>query len=303
MRKKGTNPKNTIAFQGYPGAYSHLAALQAFPEMIPLPCPSFEETFAAVKKRRARLALIPIDNSLAGRVTDIHHLLPDSSVYIVGEHFERIEHQLLGMKDAKLSDIREVVSHAHALGQCRKFIARRKLRAIIHADTAGAAIDVAHRGDRRVAAIASKLAAKVYGLKILKRNIEDAEHNTTRFVVIAREPVNPDPSLPVVTSFVFRVRNIPAALYKAIGGFATNGVNFSKLESYILNGKFAIAQFYAEIEGHPATRPVRLAFQELRFYTKEFRILGVFPASPYRKEEKRLVAVTQIKIRHGRMRR
>ncbi|MBI2618160.1 prephenate dehydratase [Candidatus Kaiserbacteria bacterium] len=291
MRRKRPSSKNTVAFQGYLGAYSHLAALQAFPKMTPLPCPSFEETFAAVKKGLARLALIPIDNSLAGRVTDIHHLLPDSGVHIVGEHFERIENQLLGTKDAKLSDIREVLSHAHALGQCRKFITRRKLRTIVHTDTAGAAAEVAERRDRRVAAIASKLAAKIYGLKILKRNIEDAGHNTTRFIIIAREPVNPDPSLSVVTSLVFRVRNIPAALYKAIGGFATNGVNFSKLESYILNGKFAIAQFYAEIEGHPASRPVRLAFQELRFYTKEFRILGVFPASPYRKEEKRLASV------------
>ena len=277
---------DTIAFQGLHGAYSDLACRQVFPKMTTLPCRAFDDAFAAVRDGRARLAMIPIDNSVAGRVADIHHLLPDSKLHIIGEHFLRVDHHLLGVKGATLADIRRVHSHIHALGQCRRLIRDTGIEPVVHVDTAGAAHDIAERGDKTQAAIASELAGRLYGLVSLKSNIEDAEHNTTRFLIMAREPKVPAPeSGPTVTSFVFRVRNVPAALFKALGGFATNGVNMTKLESYLVDGRFQAAQFYAEVDGHPEAAHVKRALDELAFYTHEVKILGVYPAHPFRQAE------------------
>ncbi len=282
MSEAAADPANAIAFQGQLGAYSHLASVEAYPEMRPLACESFEETFGAVSGGRAALAMIPIENSLAGRVADIHHLLPDSGLHIVAEHFQPVAHHLLAPKGAAVDGLETVHSHIHALSQCRRLIRELGLKAVVHADTAGAAAEVAARGDRSEAAIASKLAAEIHGLDVLKAQVEDAEHNTTRFVIMAREPVEPDPGAgPVMTTFVFRVRNVPAALYKVLGGFATNGVNMVKLESYMLDGTFTATQFYADVEGHPAHEPVRLAFEELEFFA-HVTSLGVYPANPFR---------------------
>ena len=275
-------PDNTIAFQGQPGAYSDLACRTAFPKMTTLPCRAFEDAFEAVRDGEAALAMIPIENTVAGRVADIHHLLPGSGLYIVGEHFQRVNHHLLAVTGARIADLTHVHSHIHALNQCRKLIRELKLEPVEHVDTAGAAADVAKAGDKTQAAIASELAAKVTGLQSLKANIEDAEHNTTRFIVMARAPNDPGPDAPhVMTSLLFRVKNVPAALYKALGGFATNGVNMTKLESYVGEG-FVAAQFFAEAEGHPKQRPLELALEELAFHTHEIRILGVYPAHPFR---------------------
>ena len=285
--KTKSDPDKTIAFQGMPGAYSDLACRDVYPKLATLPTDTFVETFAAVEEGRARLAMIPIENSVAGRVADIHHLIPHQKLHIIGEHFQRVEHHLLAVPGAKLADLRIVRSHVHALSQCRNVIRKLGLTAIVHADTAGAAKEIAERGDKAEAAIASELAASIYGLKSLKANIEDAAHNTTRFVILARDAVDPGLKAgPVMTSFVFRVRNIPAALYKALGGFATNGVNMTKLESYLVDGSFVSAQFYAEIDGHPEAASVRLALEELTFYSDEVRILGVYPAHPFRKRVK-----------------
>ena len=278
------DPAGLIAFQGAPGAYGDLACREAYPALRTLPCPSFEDAFAAVREGRAGLGMIAVENSIAGRVADIHHLLPGSGLHIIGEHFQRVNHHLLAVEGASLKTIRTVHSHVHALSQCRKVIRELKLKAIVHPDTAGAAADVAERGDTSEAAIASSLAGEIYGLVSLRADIEDADHNTTRFLVMARDPIDPDPqSGPIITSFVFRVRSVPAALYKALGGFATNGVNITKLESYIVDGAFTVAQFYADIEGHPDQRPVRLALEELSFFSREVRILGVYPAHPFRR--------------------
>jgi prephenate dehydratase len=278
-----TDPTATIAFQGAPGAYSHLSCRVAYPKMAPLPCASFDDAFAAVRDGQAALGMIPIENSVAGRVADIHHLMPDSGLHIVAEHFQRVNHHLLAVPGATLEGIRTVRSHVHALSQCRNLIRAFGWKAVVAADTAGAAEEIAAKGDPTVAAIASELAAETYGLVSLRANIEDAEHNTTRFVVMAREPINPDPKAgPVVTSFVFRVRNVPAALYKALGGFATNGVNITKLESYQVGGQFVAAQFYADVEGHPEERNLRLALEELEFFSREVRVLGVYSAHPFR---------------------
>ncbi len=229
--------------------------------------------------------MIPIENSVAGRVADIHHLLPESDLYIVGEDFERIRHQLLGLPGAKIDDLKAVLSHTHALGQCRNVIRELGLVAVREADTAGSARIVKEQGDKTQAAIASKLAAEIYGLEILKADIEDAAHNTTRFVVLASEPDDAEPdSGPVITTFIFRVRNVPAALYKALGGFATNGVNMTKLESYQLEGSFNATMFHADIEGHPNDRHVSLALEELSFFSSEVKVLGTYPASPFRQE-------------------
>ena len=276
-------PSRTIAFQGLPGAYSDLACRQAMPKFVSLPTEAFEDTFDAVRKGRARYAMIPIENSVAGRVADIHRLLPDSGLHIVAEHFQRVEHHLLAPQGATLKTIRTVHSHVHALGQCRKAIRTLKLKAVVHVDTAGAAAEIAERGDPTQAAIASALAGKIYGLKSLMANIEDAEHNTTRFVVLSKKPERRRGSGLVVTSFVFRVRNIPAALYKALGGFASNGVNMTKLESYMLGGDFHATQFYADIEGAPEDRSVALALEELAFFSEELRILGTYPAHKFRR--------------------
>jgi prephenate dehydratase len=281
---RGSQPFK-IAFQGESGANSHIACAEAFPDHQPLPCRTFEDAFAAVSTGAAHLAMIPIENSIAGRVADIHHLMPASHLHIVGEHFLRVHHQLLGVPGSTLDELVTVASHVHALGQCRNVIAELGLRTIVAADTAGAARELAESGDRRRAVIATTLAAQIYGLEIRRANVEDEDHNTTRFLVLAAEPQDAEPEdRPVITTFIFKVRNVPAALYKALGGFATNGVNMTKLESYQLEGQFSATQFYADIEGHPADRPVRLALEELAFFTNSLRILGVYQASPYRAE-------------------
>ena len=275
--------QGVIAFQGEPGAYSEMACRAAYPALETLACGSFEDTFAAVMNDRAGLAMIPIENSSAGRVADIHHLLPEGGLHIVGEHFQKVNHQLLAPKGASLESIKSVHSHIQALSQCRSFLRSRGLKPEVHADTAGAAAEVGRLGDPSQAAIASALSAETYGLEILASDIEDAEHNTTRFVVMAKEPIDPDPADgPVVTTFVFRVRSVPASLYKALGGFATNGVNITKLESYLLGGAFTVAQFYADIEGPPDQLSVRLALEELSFFSRQVHILGVYHASPFR---------------------
>jgi prephenate dehydratase len=227
--------------------------------------------------------MIPIENSIAGRVADIHHLMPHSGLHIVAEWFLPVRHQLLGLKGAQIADIKTVESHVHALGQCRNIIRKLKIKAVVAADTAGSAREVAEAGDPTRAAIATRLAADIYGLDVLAGNIEDESHNTTRFIVLARQARHaPSDNGPVITTFVFRVRNIPAALYKAMGGFATNGVNMTKLESYMIEGNFFATMFYADIEGHPDDRNVALALTELEFFSKEMKILGVYPAHPYR---------------------
>ncbi len=274
-----------IAFQGEPGANSHIACKQAFPRYQPLPCPTFEDAFAAVRTGRAALAMIPIDNSVAGRVADIHHLMPASRLHIVAEWFLPVQHQLMAPKRATLRTVKTVESHVHALGQCRKIIRALRLKAVVAADTAGAAREVAEAGDMTRAALATKLAAKIYGLRILKKDVADAKHNTTRFVVLAREPKWASrKEKRVVTTFVFQVRNIPAALYKALGGFATNGVNMTKLESYMVDGNFSATQFYADVQGHPKHRALELALEELEFVSqpKTLRVLGVYPAHRFR---------------------
>lgn len=274
-----------IAYQGEPGANSHLAAVEAFPDLEPAAYPTFEDALAAVKSGEARLAMIPIENSVAGRVADIHHLLPDAGLYIVAEHFLRVRHQLMALPDASLDTIKRVMSHTQALGQCRNTLRKLGLKPVPEADTAGSARLVSQGNDLTVAAIASRLAAQIYGLKILKEDMEDEAHNTTRFVVLSKEPDDAEPDDgPVVTTFLFRVRNVPAALYKALGGFATNGVNMTKLESYQEEGTFNATMFFADIEGHPADRAVQLALEELSFFSTELKVLGTYPASPYRKE-------------------
>lgn len=273
----------SVAFQGEPGAYAHLAARECLPHAMAIPRPTFEDAIASVHDRATDLAIIPIENSLHGRIADIHHLLPEAGLYIVGEHFHRVRHQLLGLKGAKLEGLKTVMSQGPALGQCRKLIRDMKLTAQNWHDTAGSARHVAELRDPCVGAIASSLAAEIYGLDILKTDVEDEPHNMTRFLIMAPEP--DDAALdsgPVVTTFVFRVRNVPAALYKALGGFATNGVNMTKLESYQLGGSFNATQFYADIEGHPEERNVRLALEELRFFTSKLTVLGVYPAHPFR---------------------
>ncbi len=275
--------ERAVAFQGLPGAYSHLACREAVPDFVPVPCGTFEDAFAAVSESRARYGMIPIENSLAGRVADIHHLLPDSNLYIVAEHFQRVQHQLLGPKGGTLAGITRVHSHIHALSQCRGFLRRHDLNPTVHADTAGAAAEVAERGDPAEAAIASRLAAETYDLEIIKADIEDAEHNTTRFVLLSKRQERPELDAgPCMTSFVFRVRNVPSALYKAMGGFATNSVNMVKLESYQLGGSFAATQFYADVEGHPDEPAVTRALDELQYFSTHVKILGVYPAHPAR---------------------
>ncbi|MDH5749499.1 MAG: prephenate dehydratase [Rhodospirillales bacterium] len=285
---QNSEPENLIAFQGEPGAYSDLAARQVFPEMTTLPCAAFEDAFAAVSQCRARLAMIPIENSVAGRVADIHHLLPESDLHIIGEHFQRVDHHLLAIKGATIEGLIRVHSHVHALSQCRKLIRELGVEPVIHADTAGSAAMIAGMGDPTQGAIASKLAGEIYGLQSLRANIEDAEHNTTRFLIMAREAIDPgleSEDNKIITSFIFRVKNIPAALYKALGGFASNSVNMTKLESYLVGGSFQAAQFYAEVEGHPESPALKRALEELNFFTHEVKILGVYPAHPFREHD------------------
>ena len=277
--------RRKIAFQGELGANSHIACNEAYPGYQPLPCSTFEDAFAAVRSGRADLAMIPIDNSVAGRVADIHHLMPQSKLHIVAEWFLPVQHQLMAPKGATLKTIRTVESHIHALGQCRNIIRALGVRPVVAADTAGAAREVAEAGDISRAALATKLAAKIYRLRILKKDVADAKHNTTRFVVLARKPSWASrKDRQVITTFVFQVRNIPAALYKALGGFATNGVNMTKLESYMVDGSFAATQFYADVQGHPKDRGLALALEELEFVSqpKTLKILGVYPAHAFR---------------------
>jgi prephenate dehydratase len=281
-----TAPETTlrrVAFQGEPGAYAHLAIREALPSAFAVPQPTFEGTINAVSNGETALAIIPIENSLHGRIADIHRLLPDAGLHIVGEHFHRVHHQLLGVKGASLDDIKTVLSQEPALGQCRRLIADMKLGTQNWHDTAGAARHVAESRDPSVAAIASSLAAELYGLEILKADVEDETHNVTRFLIMSRESCQAAlDSGPAITSFIFRVRNVPAALYKALGGFATNGINITRLESYQLGGSFNATQFYADIEGHPEERNVRLALEELEFFTSRLTLLGVYRAHPFR---------------------
>jgi prephenate dehydratase len=273
-----------IAYQGEPGSNSHLVCTQAYPDWEAVACASFEDVFAAVEGHQADLALIPIDNSLAGRVADIHHFLPTSALHIVAEHFLRIRFALMVLPGATTDTIKTVHSHVHALGQCRRVIRELGLQPVISGDTAGAAREIAEAGDPTQAAIAPPLAAEIYGLEVLADDVEDEDHNTTRFVVLSRDFVKaPRGNGPVVTSFVFHVRNLPAALYKALGGFATNGVNMTKLESYMEGGAFAATQFLAEVDGHPDDLGVQRALEELAFFTTDVKILGVYPADPERR--------------------
>jgi prephenate dehydratase len=274
-----------VAFQGEPGAYANLAAREALPHVTAIPRPTFDDAVEAVRAGETDLCIIPVENSLHGRIADIHHLLPEAGLYIVGEHFHRVRHQLLAVKGATLAGLKGVYSQGPALGQCRRLIKEMKLTAHNWHDTAGSARHVAELKDPTVAAIASSLAAEIYGLSILRADVEDEAHNMTRFLIMAREPDDaPNDGQKVVTTFVFRVRNVPAALYKALGGFATNGVNMTKLESYQLGGSFNATQFYADIEGHPEERNVRLALEELQFFTSKLTVLGVYPAHPFRDE-------------------
>jgi prephenate dehydratase len=268
-----------IAYQGERGANSHLACLDRYPDHTPLPCATFEDVISAVEGGMADLAMIPVENTIAGRVGDIHHLLPATRLHIVAEYMMRIRFQLMAPAGSSLDQIDRAYSHVMALGQCRDFLRNHGIEAVTAADTAGAARQVSESGDKRAAAIAPALAAEVYGLDILAEDIEDAQHNTTRFAIMARDPVDIRAGDGrAMMAFLFQVRNIPSALYKALGGFATNGVNMTKLESYQVEGSFSASQFYAEIEGHPDDRSVQLALEELGFFSTWLKILGVYPA-------------------------
>ena len=282
---KTINRAKRVAFQGEPGAYANLAAREAVGHAAAIPVGSFDEAMEAVKKGDCDLCIIPVENSLMGRIADIHHLLPDSGLHIVGEHFLPVRHQLLGLKNAKLEDITQVYSQIPALAQCRNIIRDLKLVAHNWYDTAGSARHVAELKDPTAAAIASTLAGELYGLKVLKADVEDEHHNMTRFLIMTAQPEEaPDDGRKTVTTFVFRVKNVPAALYKALGGFATNGVNMTKLESYQLGGSFNATQFYADIQGHPNDPPVKRALEELEFFTTRITVLGVYPAHPFRED-------------------
>ncbi|MBV9813300.1 MAG: prephenate dehydratase [Acetobacteraceae bacterium] len=275
---------HTIAFQGRPGAYSDLACRTAYPAWITLPCHTFEDAVEAVRDGAAELGMLPCENSLSGRVPDMHRLIPQSELHIVGEVFQRVEHCLLAPKGACIGGIRRVHSHAVALGQVHRIVRELGVQAVVEADTAGAAEQVAAWGNPEDAAIASSLAAELFGLTILRRNVEDAAHNTTRFYVMSRTTKAPPATTPdLMTTFVFRVRNVPAALYKALGGFAINGVNMTKLESYMLDGQFTATQFLCDVEGHPEQPTVRRALEELSFFSRETRVLGVYPMADFRK--------------------
>lgn len=286
-------PPRTIAFQGAPGAYSHQACEEARPGLEAVPCLSFEDAFVAVQEKRADLAMIAVDNNLAGRVADVHRLLPGSGLYIIGEHFLPVHHALLGVRGARVEDVKTVYSHIHALPQCRKLIKRLGLKQVVYADTAGAAQHVAEKGDKSCAAIASGLAAKIYGLDILMENVEDEGYNTTRFLILSPKPEHPpfEPGNNYMTTMLFRVRNIPAALYKALGGFATNGVNMTKLESYV-DRDFLPGHFYCDVEGHPSDPLFALALDELRFFAEDVTLMGTYRAHPFRKGAQQKEGIT-----------
>lgn len=275
-----------IAFQGEPGAYGHQACREARPGHEPLPCATFEDAIDAVRSGAAALGMIAVENSTYGRVADVHHLLPESGLHIVDEAFVRVHVNLLGVKGAQISDVRRVRSMSILLGQARGFIRDHGLQTLNWSDNAAAAREVARIGDKAEAAFASEIAAEIYGLDVLAAHVEDSDNNTTRFLIMAREPdLSRRGTKGMMTSFVFRVRNIPAALYKALGGFATNGVNMTKLESYMVGGRFTATQFYAEIEGHPDDPAVIRAMEELSFFTDHVRLMGVYPAARPRHEE------------------
>lgn len=276
-----------IAFQGAHGAYSDMSCRAVFPGLETLPCETFHAAFAAVRSGEADLAMIPVDNTIAGRVADVHYLMSKGDLFIIGEHFLPVNHMLLGVKGAKIEDLKHVHSHIHAIPQCRNFLGKLDVKPHVHADTAGAAKEIAERQDKAHGAIASELAAQIYDLEILAREIEDESHNTTRFLILSPEPMIPEQQKGVktMTSLLFEVRNIPAALYKALGGFATNGLSMTKLESYV-DGNFQAARFYCDIEGHPESRAFKRALEELGFYAKDVTFLGSYPAHPFRKEYK-----------------
>ena len=273
---------NNIAFQGVLGAYSHMACQAHRPDLTPLPCASFSEMIAAVQDGGADCTMVPVENSTAGRVADIHHLLPESGLFIISEHYQPVAHKLLGIKGAQLSDITEVHSHEQGLAQCRLTLHKMGVKPIIHSDTAGAAKDIAARGERHVGAIASALAGEIYGLNTVQDSITDKLTNTTRFLVMSREHTVPkEITAPAMTTIIFEVRSVPAVLYKALGGFATNGINLTKLESYMLDGSMNAARFYVDCEGHPETASMKLALEELQFYCTDggIRILGTYPTN------------------------
>jgi prephenate dehydratase len=280
IAQAAAEPSRTIAFQGAPGANSHIAVREAFPEGLPLPCFSFEDAIDAVKEGRADRAMIPIENSLHGRVADIHFLLPESGLTIVGEHFLPIRYGLMGT--GPLSGVRQAMSHPQALGQCRQWLKAHRIAPVAYPDTAGAAAVVAEMADPQVAALAPPGAAELYGLSLLESDLADAEHNMTRFVILARDPEALPDQGTFMTTFIFEVKNVPAALYKALGGFATNGVNMTKLESYQRGGSFAATEFYADIVGGPGEPPVDRALEELTFHTKWVRVLGTYPQARVR---------------------
>lgn len=274
-----------IAFQGVLGAYSHLACTAAYPDMEPVGYDTFAQAFDAVIEGDAQLGMIPIENTLGGRVADMHHLLPESSLYIIGEHFQPVRHSLLGPEGATLDSLKTVASHEQGLAQCRELIRELGVEPMDFGDTAAAAKEAAERNDPTFGAIASELAAEIYGLQVLRSRIEDRLGNTTRFVVMSRRAVEPDPrDGPAMTSIVFQVRSVPGALYKALGGFATNMVNITKLESYIVDTSFTVAQFYAEFDGHPADQNVSNALEELQFFCTTLKRLGTYPRNTYRED-------------------
>ncbi len=272
----------TIAFQGSKGAYSDLACHAVYADCESLPCQTFDDAFAALKNGVADLAMIPIENSIAGRVAEVHQLLPDAGLHIVGEHFQPVVHHLLAKPGTKLEDIKEAHSHVQAVSQCRNWLQTHGIKSVVTNDTAGSAADVAKRGDKHIAAIASELAGKIYGLESLAADIADLKNNTTRFVVLSRDALRPPVGESCITTLIFRVRSAPAALYKALGGFATNGINITKLESYLVDGHFAKAQFRLDAEGHPDDTNFQHAFEELNFFAEHIHILGVYPAHVYR---------------------
>ena len=277
-----------IAFQGVPGAYSHMACQLVKPDMDAVACASFEDMLTQVQEGHATLAMVPVENSTAGRVADIHHLLPQSGLHIIGEHFQRVNHHLLAPRGSQLENLKTVHSHAQGLAQCRQQIRQLGLTPIMHADTAGAAKDVAVAGDPSVAAVASRLAAQIYDLEIIIDSLEDDKNNTTRFLIMAADPIVPEiGDVPMITTLVFQLRSVPAALYKALGGFATNGINLTKLESYLRPGASERAQFYMDLEGHIDEPSMRLAMEELQFYCMkdEVKVLGSYAASPDRQQQ------------------
>lgn len=275
------DPARAISFQGAPGAFSHQAVREAVPGALPLPCYSFEDALAAATDGSARAAMIPVENSLHGRVADVHFLLPESGLFVTGEHYVKVEHCLLGVPGAALAGVQEATSHPQALGQCRKRLRALGIRPVAHADTAAAAAEVVGAGNPAVAAIASRLAGELYGAELLVENLQDADYNRTRFLLLARTPIDlAEHEGPVKTTLAFEVKNVPAALFKALGGFATNGINLTRLESHLRGGAFVAAEFLIDIVGHPAEAGVARALEELQFHSKWVRLLGSYPMIP-----------------------